>query len=316
MRYSDPLVVETPRRVLRPHGRTYVVTGAGGGLGDAIARGLLRAGARVMAVARDRVRAEEVRGALTSEAPRSRVDVVAADLSVRAEIERGAAEVLERHPEVHGLFHCAGLRTARRETSSDGHERMFAVEYLAPFLLTNRLLEALRASAPTRVVAVVPHGIGSGPWAARSLNTDNLQGDGSFHPLAHAKHLALARLLFMREFGRRTYADGVTPIVVAPGATRTGLNRRLPLHLRLVARALEGMRAPQLPQKAGHHLMEAVTDPDFEGAQYRYVEEGRETVDVPAARDPNTARRLWEWTEELLGERFAAGDSGEAPAAG
>ena len=152
----------------------------------------------------------------------------------------------------------------------------------------------------------VPDDVGTPPWAVRRLDTENLQAERSFSPLAHGKHLALARLLFIRELGRRTAGDGVTPVAVAPGATRTGLHRRLPVHLRLVARALMGLRSPQLPQKAGHHLMEAVTDPDPEGAQFRYVVEGRETVPAPAARDPQAARRLWEWTEALLEERFAA----------
>ena len=135
-------------------GRVCVVTGATGGIGQAAAMELARRGATVVLVARNAERAERTRAEAVRAAGHDRVGVVLADLSVQSQVRAAAARILERWPAVHVLINNAGLYTRRREESADGIEMQLAVNHLAPFLLTNLLLDRLRASAPARVVAI------------------------------------------------------------------------------------------------------------------------------------------------------------------
>lgn len=308
MKWAQQIVMEKPRRVLRPAGRLFVVTGGGSGIGGAATRSLLRAGARVVVGARDPRRAEETRLALADAAPPSHLEVLVCDLTSPRSVAEFADRVSERHPEVHGLLNCAGLRLGERRVGPEGFEEMFAAEVLGHFLLTNLLLDALRAGAPSRVVTVASEEHTGGPKAPARLDPENLQAERSFHPLAHAKHLALARLLFSRELGRRLAGTGVTSVAVSPGPTRTGLLRHLPPFQRLLAEVRLLMHRAPSAEAAGPHLLEAVVDPDLEGSVGRYLVQGREQVPGPAARDPAAGQKLWEVTEEVLGRRFPVGE--------
>ncbi len=292
----------------RPHGRTFVVTGGSSGLGRATAERLSRMRANVVAVVRREDEVREVRAAIAGATGRGTVEVVAGDLSSRTSVEEVGREIRERFPEIHGLLHCAGVRLPDRRLGPDHTEVMFAVEYLAPFLLTRCLIDPLAAGAPSRVVVVAGEEHRKGFRAPRGLDLKNLQGERQFSVLAHGKHLALARILFVQELGRRLEGTGIGVLAVAPGPTRTSLLRHYPWHLQMLERASLLVRGAQAPEEAADHLLHAATDPELAGVSGKYLLEGREVVPSPAARDPEMARKLWELTEELLGERFVGED--------
>src|ERR1700733_8505208 len=135
-------------------GRTVVVTGASSGIGKATATALAKAGARTVISARSSERGrqavEDIRRASGSEI----VDLAVFDLGDLAAVRDGAAELLERNPQIHVLVNNAGLVLSDRRETVDGYEATFAINHLGPFLLTQLLTERLIASAPARIVNV------------------------------------------------------------------------------------------------------------------------------------------------------------------
>src|SRR5512146_3338559 len=131
-------------------GKTIVVTGASSGIGLETARALAAMGARIVAVVRNREKAAAVLPAGT--------ELVIADLYSLAEVRRAAAEIRATCPRLDVLINNAGLIHATRELTVDGFERTFALNHLAPFLLTYELRELLAASAPARIVTVASVG--------------------------------------------------------------------------------------------------------------------------------------------------------------
>jgi NAD(P)-dependent dehydrogenase (short-subunit alcohol dehydrogenase family) len=155
-------------------GRTVLVTGATSGIGRATALGLATMGARIAVTGRDRGRTESAALEISAAGGR-KVEVFVADLSSQAQVRRLASEVLERLPRIDVLINNAGGYWSSRHVTADGLERTFAVNHLAPFLLTNLLLDRLERSAPARVVTVA-----SNAHATGRIDFDDLQGELSY----------------------------------------------------------------------------------------------------------------------------------------
>ncbi len=303
MKRATRIMLERPATPARVRGRTFVVTGAGSGLGRASAEALLRAGGQVVGVVRDETQLRRVRSALSS-AGGARPEVLAADLASRSQVEALAAEIVGLVPDIHGLIHCAGLRLPDRTLGPDGTELMFAVEVLAPFLLTLRLLEPLRQGEPGRVVLVAGEEHRRGLLGPPQLDPDNLEGERRFSPTAHARQMALARILLAQELARRLRDSGISVFAVAPGPTWTGRFRHYPWHRRLLEQAQLFVRRAQPLEAGAQRVVQAAVDPELAGSSGGYLVEGREVVPSPPARDLEAARLIWEKAEEILGERF------------
>jgi len=151
-------------------GRTCVVTGATSGIGKATATGLARLGADLVLVARDPAKGQATVAEIQAATGNPRVDVLLADLSSQASVRRAAEEVKHTHDRLHVLVNNAGGYWATRHFTVDGLELTFALNHLAYFLLTNLLLDLLRASAPARIVNVT-----SGAQALGDIHLDDLQ---------------------------------------------------------------------------------------------------------------------------------------------
>ena len=199
-------------------GRVCVVTGATAGIGEAAATGLARRGATVVLVARSRERAERTREAVVRAAGHDRVDVVLADLAVQAQVRAAAAQVIDRYPAVHVLVNNAAVYTRRYEETADGIEMQLAVNHLAPFLLTNLLLDRLRAGAPARVVTT-----SSGAHHAASFAWDDLGMRGRYNGLRQYSNAKLFNLLMTRELARRHPPAELTANSMHPGVVGTAL---------------------------------------------------------------------------------------------
>ncbi|HEX8904819.1 MAG TPA: SDR family NAD(P)-dependent oxidoreductase, partial [Longimicrobiaceae bacterium] len=180
-------------------GRVCVVTGASGGIGKAAAKELARRGATVALVVRSPERGQTARGEIERDTGSRDVRVVLADLSRQAEVRRAAEELLAAFPRIHVLLNNAAVHTWRRTLSPDGIELQWAVNHLAPFLLTSLLLPPLVESAPARVVTV-----SSNAHEAADLRWDDLEMRRrryrGFRQYANTKR---ANVLFTRELARR-----------------------------------------------------------------------------------------------------------------
>ena len=276
-------------------GKTVLVTGGTGGIGKATAAGLAGLGARVGIVGRDRQRADAAVADIRRETDASAVDHFVADMSSQAEVRRLAAEVLDRYPRLDVLVNNVGGFWATRHTTADGLEHTFAVNHLAPFLLTNLLLERLEASAPARIVTV-----SSGAQSMGRIDFDDLQGERNYQGQRAYNQSKLANVLFTYELARRLAGTGVTANVLHPGVVRTAFSAEDPAPFLswLLPLARRFMRSPAAGARTSIYL---ASSPDVEGVSGAYLAKGKATSANKSAYDSATAARLWRVSAELVG---------------
>lgn len=274
------------------NGKVCVVTGATSGIGKATATALARQGAQVVLVGRDRGRSEATAAELAKVAA-SPPQVEIADLSSMAQV-RALADRLNAMDRIDVLINNAGFVAGRRGTTEDGFEEVFAVNHLAPFLLTNLLLGKLTASAPARVITVT-----SDAHTAAKLDLDDLQLERGWDSWRSYSNSKLANILFTRELARRTAGTGVTANCAHPGVVRSGFGRDASPLLRI---GLVFAR-PFLPspERGASTVVYLATSPDVADATGGYYVKSQLREPSKAAQDEATARRLWELSEELTG---------------
>jgi retinol dehydrogenase-14 len=271
-----------------------LVTGASSGIGRATALDLARMGAHVAIVGRDRQRTEAAARDIR-EASNVAVDVLIADLSSQAEVRRIAAEALQRLPRIDVLINNVGGYWNSRHVTADGLERTFAVNHLAPFLLTNLLLGRLKQSAPARVVTVSSNAHRTG-----RIDFDDLQGERSYSGSRAYDQSKLANVLFAYELARRLRDTGVTSNALHPGVVRTSFGADDPAGVqRFVVPLLRPlMKSPARGAATSIHL---ATAPELEGVTGAFFANGRRTRSSKASYDESDAARLWRVSAELVG---------------
>jgi retinol dehydrogenase 14 len=280
-------------------GKTVLVTGGSGGIGQATAAGLATLGARVGITGRDldRTRAAAADIATTSGNPA--VDAFAADMSSQAEVRRLAREVLSAYPRLEVLVNNVGGFWATRRVTGDGLEHTFAVNYLAGFLLTDLLLDRLKASVPARIVIV-----SSNVQARARINFDDLQGEHGYSgPQAYSQS-KLANVMFTYELSRRLEGTGVTATVLHPGVVRTGFAAEDPSP---AWRVLLPLVRPLLksPEKGAATSIYLASAPGAEGVTGRYFVNSRPRSSSMLSYDAAAAARLWQTSVDLV-ERTAS----------
>jgi NAD(P)-dependent dehydrogenase (short-subunit alcohol dehydrogenase family) len=274
--------------------RTVLVTGATGGIGEATAAGLAALGARVAITGRDRRRAEAAAAGIRA-AGGPEVDVFVADMSSQAEVRRLAAEVLHALPGLDVLVNNVGGYWNSRHVTADGLERTFALNHLAPFLLTHLLLDRLRANAPARVVTV-----SSGAQAMGRIDFDDLQGEHAYSGQRAYNQSKLANVLFTYELARRLDGSGVTANVLHPGVVRTAFGAEDPgtMQRLLVPLARPFMKTPEQGAATSIHLASA---PELEQVSGQYFVNRTPKRSSARSYDEAVAARLWDVSCELTG---------------
>src|SRR5437762_2712614 len=179
-------------------GKICMVTGANSGIGKATALALAQMGATVVMVCRDGARGEEAQNEITTKSRNNAVDLLQADLSSQQSIRQLVENVQHHYTQLHVLINNAGASFPGRRETVDGLEMTFAVNYLAPFLLTNLLLDMLKASAPARIVNV-----SSNSHEAGYIAMDDLQAEQHYSNMRAYGQSKLAVVLFTYELTRR-----------------------------------------------------------------------------------------------------------------
>ena len=274
-------------------GKFILVTGASSGIGFVTARARAARGAGLVMVCRDPVRGETARLAVARAATGAPPLLLGADLSSLAGVATLANEVRRYVPRLDVLINNAAGMFARRELTIDGNEKTFATNYLAPFLLTNLLLDPLRAAPQARIVMVAATGPGS-------LDFDNLQGERRYNFLSAYFRSKLALIVFTFELARRLAGTGITANCMSPGPTRTrfgddmrGLPRLFPLIMK---------RLPLLfvsPETGAAGVIDLAAAAERAGVTERFFLRRREATTKPIARDREVAARLWRASEAL-----------------
>lgn len=272
-------------------GRVCVVTGASGGIGRAAATELARRGATVALVVRSRERGEAARAEIERVAGGANVRLVMADLSRQAEVRRAADELLAAYPRIDVLVNNAAVYTRRRALSGDGIELQWAVNHLAPFLLTRLLLPRLQESAPARVVTVASnaHEMAELRWDDLEMRRRRYPG---FRQYANTKR---ANVLFTRELARRAAGSGVTANALHPGVVATELLMNGFPPIRLLRRWL------RTPEQGAATAVYLAASPEVASVSGGYFIDERPVPLPVAARDDEAARRLWEISARMVG---------------
>jgi retinol dehydrogenase-14 len=281
-------------------GKTVLVTGATSGIGRAAATALASLGARVGITGRDRARAELTAAAIAGASGNPAVDVFVADMSSQADVRRLADEVLATYPRLDVLLNNVGGYWAHRRVTADGHEHTFALNHLAPFLLTSLLLDWLRASAPARIVTV-----SSGAQSMGKIDFDDLMGDRGYSGSRAYDQSKLANVMFTYELARRLEGSGVTANVLHPGVTNTGFGSEDPL---LVMRPLIALMRPFMgsPERGAETAVYLASSPDVAGLSGLYFADRAAKTSNPSTYDAAITGRLWQLSTELVRDSAGA----------
>jgi retinol dehydrogenase 14 len=287
-------------------GKTVVVTGGSGGIGKATASGLARMGAHIAITGRDRERLDDAAVEIRA-AAREQVDVFVADLSSQSEVRRLADDVLQTLPRIDVLVNNVGGYWNTRHVTADGLERTFALNHLAPFLLTNLLLERLKESAPSRVVTVASHAQAMG-----RMDFDDLQGERSYSGARAYNQSKLANVLFTYELARRLRGTSVTANALHPGVVRTSFGAEDPAVVQrlFIPFLMYFMKAPAQGAATSIHLASA---PDLEQVTGCYFADSKPKGSSERSYDKAAAARLWQVSADLVGLSAAAGSTSGTP---
>lgn len=282
---------------MREPTRIALVTGATAGIGLETSLGLARAGYRVIIAGRDSRRLEQARRSLAERASSTNVETALADFASLAAVRAMAADVLARHDRLDLLVNNAGLIVPHFARSADGYEMTVAVNHLAPFLLTNLLLDRLRASAQggltPRIVTVA-----SQAHRGARLDLAELSSDRDWTPLKAYGRSKLCNILFTRALARRLDGAGVVACCLHPGVIATAIGDRAGLAglgWRLVKPFLT------TPEKGAATTLFLATVADPARFHGTYVIGHRAVAPDPAARDDRLAERLWNESARLAG---------------
>jgi retinol dehydrogenase 12 len=274
-------------------GKTFLVTGATHGVGEFTARELAASGAEVLVHGRDPALGQRVVESIRAQTGNSKVSLVVADFASLADVRRLAEEVKSRAPRLDCLLNNAGLVNDRRRTSVDGYELTFAVNHLAPFLLTALLRDRLEESAPARIVNV-----GSdGHFHVRGLDFDDLQAKRKYRTIQVYARSKLCNIMFTRTLARRLEGSGVTANALTPGVVRSNLGKGT--FLGLLAKVLAWRYSP-VSEGAKTYLYVA-TSPELEGKSGGYYSKCAPAPISDAAKNDADCERLWRVSEELVG---------------
>ncbi len=274
--------------------RVCLVTGANSGLGRVTAEELSRRGATVVMVARVREKGEKAQSEIKKVTGNQSVGLLCADFTSLESVRKLVEEYKKNYDKLHVLINNAGLVSLQRKLTQNGNETTFQVNYLAPFLLTNLLLDELKASKPSRIVNVSSVAHYSGELDFNDLTME--KGYGVMRAYSESK---LALVLFTRELARRLEGSGVKTYSLHPGAVGTNIWSRPAGSFGFI------MKIPKLfmrtPKKGAETIIYLATEQGIENQSGEYFDDKRMRKSSEDSYDEEKARKLWEMSMKLCG---------------
>lgn len=275
-------------------GKIVLITGATSGIGKATARALAGMGAHVVIVGRDKGKIEATLRDIKQQTGNGQIDGLQADFAALAEVRRLAEDFVQRYDRLHVLINNAGALFGERRESADGFEMTFAVNHLAPFVLTNLLLGTLKRSAPARIVNVSSEGHRVG-----KLPFDDLQNTRNYSGVKVYGQSKLANILFTYELARKLKGAAVTANTLHPGGVATNFGNGQPgLFNRLLRFAIQFGLTPEQGAQTSIYL---ASSPDIAEVSGLYFAKKRPRRSSKASYDVAAARTLWQISADLTG---------------
>lgn len=279
--------------------KTVIVTGGNNGIGLETAVGLARLGAHVVITARNQAKGEAALADIKNRSESNNVELMLADFASLASIRRFVEKFKAHHDRLDVLVNNAGgINTSRSETL-DGFETTFGVNHLGYFLVTNLLLDVIKASAPARIVSV-----SSGAHLrSKGMNFDDLNAEQSYRGMGVYGRSKLANVLFTYELARRLEGSGVTANCLHPGVVRSGFGQNNGGLTSLAFKSFYTLLRPLTKSNAqgAETSIYLASSPEVEGVTGKYFANSKETQSSPASHDEEAAKRLWEVSEQMTG---------------
>lgn len=276
-------------------GKIALVTGANSGMGLATTVELARKGAKVIMVCRNRQRGEEALAAAKQKSHSEDIELMLCDLASLESIRSFAEEFTRKYPILDILINNAGVVTIKRQLTKDCFEMDLGVNHLGHFLLTNLLLEPLKAAEQGRIVVVA-----SGAYKIGALHYEDPTLARRFNPAKAYARSKLANILFTKELAARLQGTRVTVNCVHPGAvgTNIGVNRETGFGKSILKLLSYFFLTPEQGADTAIYL---ATEPDLQEVtgQYYYRRKNQELT--PRAQNKQEAQRLWQWSQEQVG---------------
>ncbi|MGE5224306.1 MAG: SDR family oxidoreductase [Omnitrophica WOR_2 bacterium] len=266
--------------------QVILITGSTDGLGKATALELASRGARVLLNGRDRQRGQAALDEIRKVSGNPSVELCLADLSSQRQVRLLAGEVLSRYNRLDALVNNAGVFMRKRQISEDGLEVTFAVNVLAPFLLTQLLLERMVRSSPARIINISS----STHWSAH-IDWDNLQGERYYNGYDAYALSKLGDILITYALAMRLKSGRVTANCLDPGV----LNTRM-------LREGWGSSTGADPKTGAEKVVFQVTDPDLEFTSGEYFQDHRPAESSGQSYDRQLQEQFWQVCEHLSSE--------------
>lgn len=273
------------------NGKIAIVTGATSGIGFQTAIALASKGARVILPARNLQKAEEAKNQIANQTGNKNIEVFQCELSSMESIRQFAAHFNNNYDQLHILVNNAGIWDTSRKLSADGIENVFAVNHLAPFLLTNLLLDKLKAAGKARVVNVA-----SAAHMQGKMNFQDIEYTKSWNHFKVYAQSKLANILFTRELASRLEGTGITTNCLHPGVVSTHLFDNMGGLMKAIFKTF--MISPEKGAQTSIYL---ATSPEVEHVSGEYFAKSRIKKTASAAFDMKTAAMLWEISEKYTG---------------
>jgi NAD(P)-dependent dehydrogenase (short-subunit alcohol dehydrogenase family) len=272
--------------------KVALITGGTSGIGKATATALAAMGAEVVVSGRNKERGEAAVEEIRDRSGSEKVSLMLADLAVQAEVRELAQEFREQHDRLDVLVNNAGIIRSRRIETPDGIELTLAVNHLAPFLLTNLLLDLLIESAPSRIVTV-----SSEARRGAEIDFGDLQSERRYRAFPVYGMTKLANILFTYELAERLEATGVVANCLHPGSVNTNFANNNRSFGTLLFRAFKPFM--RTPEQGADTVVYLASSPEAGRMTGRYLTDRKVISSYEEPHDVRAQKRLWEVSEEL-----------------
>ena len=272
-------------------GKNCIITGATSGIGRETAKALAAEGVKLVLPIRDTLKGDSLREDILSQTPDASLEFIHCDLASMRSIRNFVAEYKKKHTKLHLLINNAGIWETKRNHTEDGIEKNFAVNHLAPFLLTNLLLDTIKESSPARIINVSSEAHRQG--VIRFDDPEFEKKYSSFRSYAQSK---LANILFTKKLSQKLKGSGVTANCLHPGVVSTNLFDKMP-------KLLMGLMGLIMisPKKGAQTTIYLATSEEVEHTSGEYFAKSKRKKPVAHALRQDTADRLWELSEKYVG---------------
>ncbi len=278
--------------------KTYLVTGGTSGVGKAIATGIAKTGANVVIVSRNASNGEQTVKEISEKSANKNISFLTADLSLLKSVEQLSTQFEQQHNQLHGLVNAAGAWYFKKEITSEGIDKSFAINYLSHFVLTNRLLDLLKATDDARIVTVA----GAPRFLKKpKIDLNNLQLEKSYSWMKATNLAMFARVYFGFELADRLQNTSVSSMVFHPGFVKSNLGKgATPWWLKLMFSFSSDVRNAPETCESGIYV---ATKENAKSTNGKFFDEKNNIVELRDKFDKSIGKELWLLSEQLASKK-------------